>query len=225
MLKEVGHVLNARLENNFLPLNVRTLFRELVENGKELLVNRVKKEVEEMYRESKEYIESWSKNVEPFEPISFMALDNTLEWPQIEKSLDYFQSKNIVIDDSKLFDQFCILKMILTSKLDDPNFTELPIHKRWVEFFAVTAVKEKYYEFFKLTQFTFSLFGHNAAVERIFSLVAGQWTKERNRFNVETINGIIVTIFNTDMQCDQFYQYLLSNPNLIKQICSNEKYL
>jgi len=66
---------------------------------------------------------------------------------------------------------------------------------------------------------------HNANVERIFSLIQSQWTKERNKMTVDTIKGILTLQYNfRNMSCGEFYVFLNSNKTLLKKIRSSEKY-
>lgn len=58
-------------------------------------------------------------------------------------------------------------------------------------------------------EFFFCLPAHNANVERVFSLITSQWTKERNRLQPQTISDIIKTIYNFKMTCEEFYHYFL----------------
>lgn len=76
-----------------------------------------------------------------------------------------------------------------------------------------------------MAQFFFAIPGHNAHVERVFSLINAQWTKERNRFTVESIRGLTLVQFNyKNVMCTEFYKYLLQNKDILKQIGSSEKY-
>jgi len=42
-----------------------------------------------------------------------------------------------------------------------------------------------------MCQYLYAIPGHNANVERIFSLIMTQWIKKRNRLQVETVESII----------------------------------
>jgi len=49
---------------------------------------------------------------------------------------------------------------------------------------------QKKKEFLRIVQFFFAVVSHNANVERVFSLMQSQWTKERNKMTVVTMKGI-----------------------------------
>lgn len=61
-------------------------------------------------------------------------------------------------------------------------------------------------------------------MERLFSLINVQWTKERN-LNVDTVKSIITVQYNfKHINCQEFYNYLSGNKTLLKQIRSAMKY-
>jgi len=65
---------------------------------------------------------------------------------------------------------------------------------------------------------------HNANVERIFSLMQSQWTKERNKMTVDTIKEILTLQYNFKiMSCGEFYVFLNSNKTMLRKIRSSGK--
>ena len=71
----------------------------------------------------------------------------------------------------------------------------------------------------------FAVTSHNANVERVFSLMQNQWTKERNKLSVATMKGILTLQYNfKDMCCSEFFSFLKSDKAVLKRIRSLEKY-
>ena len=65
---------------------------------------------------------------------------------------------------------------------------------------------------------------YNANVERVFSLMQSQWTKEGIKMTIETMKGILKVQFNfKNMSCEEFHVFLKSNKGLLKKIRSSEK--
>lgn len=64
----------------------------------------------------------------------------------------------------------------------------------------------------------------NAPVERIFSLMNNLWTAEKTQLQVSSLKAMLLTKVNFKMSCTEFYSFLKSSPDLLQQICSNEKY-
>ena len=96
-------------------------------------------------------------------------------------------TKQVQINNSKLFDQFCNLKTY-ASELDEE---EVSLAKQWVKFFKKCPNPELNSELLIICHFYFANPSHNANVERVFSLINSQWTKERNRLCLESVKGLI----------------------------------
>ena len=74
-------------------------------------------------------------------------------------------------------------------------------------------------------QFVFALPSHNANVERVFSLMQSQWTKERNQLSVASLKGILFVKYNLkEYSCKDFHAYMLSKRKLLGKISSTAKY-
>ena len=96
-------------------------------------------------------------------------------------------------------------------------------HEKWADYFKNCDSLERFSELLKLVQFIFSIFGHNADVERVFSLINMQWSDER-RFELETVKGIALTLFNLNMECQEFHNYISKQPKVLEGISSEAKY-
>ncbi|CAF3380698.1 unnamed protein product [Rotaria socialis] len=72
--------------------------------------------------------------------------------------------------------------------------------------------------FKKLVQFIFSIPASNAFCETIFSHMKYLWNDSRNRMNHDFVGPGLKIKTNTHFTCTQFYDYLLNEPDLLKQI-------
>ena len=80
-------------------------------------------------------------------------------------------------------------------------------------------------EVLRIVQFFFVVTFHNANVERVFSLMQSQWTKERNKLSGATMKGILTLRYNFNgICCNEFFSFLKSDMALLKSIRSSEKY-
>lgn len=123
-----------------------------------------------------------------------------------------------------LFNQWMNLKTFGNNLSDTEKKTQ-SIQKLWCRYFKECVSEELYTELLKIAQFFFSIPAHNANVERIFSLINAQWTKERNKLNTETVTALIMTKFNfKNFTCSEFYDYIKNKETVLKQIGSVEKY-
>ena len=62
------------------------------------------------------------------------------------------------------------------------------------------------------------LTARHANVERLFSLINAEWSKERNRPRVESVKSLILTKYNIKMSCEAFHNYLLQNQDPLSKI-------
>jgi hypothetical protein len=154
-----------------------------------------------------------------------MELNGVPEWDDIQSSLDFFNEKGVIIDVSKLSDQFLNFKEFVSEKKKDNNWENLLAHKKWAEYFNRCNSSEVYLELLKTEQYTFSIFVHNGNVGRILLLTGNQWSNIRNEREISTVNSILLVNYNMNTDCKTFYNYLICNPVLLKKIGSNNKYV
>ena len=76
----------------------------------------------------------------------------------------------------------------------------------------------------KLVSIIFSVPVSNSFVERIFSLVSTQWTKERNSLREKTMKSLLQVRVNLDLSCHEMHELVLKNKKLLEQIISGYKY-
>lgn len=224
ILARVCNSLQSRIDMNFIPLKLRHMLRQLSEDGEDNKIKKFHSETFNMYSESLKYLKNWTRHLQQFEVLRFMDLKTIPEWKQLEEAIEFLGETNVKINDSILLDQFLILKDFLALKEKDKCWNDLLAHEKWTEFFLNCKSEEQFSELLLIAQFTFCSPGHNANVERIFSLISSQWTDERNKLNVPTINDILLTTYNLEMNCKSFYTYLLTNKELLSAIGSNDKY-
>lgn len=76
----------------------------------------------------------------------------------------------------------------------------------------------------KLVQFIFAIPAFNSFCESVFSHMKYACNNNRNRMTHDLLGAELKIKMNTDHTCTQFYGYLLSKPDLLKQIRSSDKY-
>lgn len=128
-----------------------------------------------------------------------------------------------MVDDVKLFDQFHRLANFLESQ--DENFDLLLCHEKWTLFFKTCLYEDMYSELLTIAQFYFCIIAHNANLERIFSLMQPQWSKDRDNLLVSSIEKILIVQYNfIDMPCKDFYDIAKADTALLRKIKNTEKY-
>ncbi|KAL0879646.1 hypothetical protein ABMA27_003361 [Loxostege sticticalis] len=164
-----------------------------------------------VYKACEDYLMEWITPLEDFKGFEWMTLLK--------------ENENLKYDDL-LHDQFCNLISFLKSKSnEDEAYFDLKLHEQWTIYFKSVKNIECFSELLKICEFYFCISAHNANVERVFSLINTQWSKERNRLSVQSVKSIILTQYNfINMSCEDFYNYLLKNKELLSKIGSSAKY-
>lgn len=131
---------------------------------------------------------------------------------------------SICIDENNFFEQFKMFEKYF--KEQNEEWHNLSLERHWLSVFK--HFKEHNIEFdclLMVVEFSFSLPGSNAAVERVFSLMNSTWTKSRNQLDISTVEAslIIKTSFDS-MSCSQFYESILANKTLLQRVHSSAKY-
>ena len=157
-----------------------------------------------------------------------MTLKQVPEWEEMERTIAYLQERNLDIGNTEtLFNQFVYLKDYLEKNNTNQNCEttmKLSMEEKWLKFFADTKYIHQKSCLIKLCEYVFAIPAHNANVERIFSLMSTQWSDERNRLSVETIEAILICHYNYKMTCAQFYNYVKEENDIIKKAKSTLKY-
>lgn len=102
-----------------------------------------------------------------------------------------------------------------------------------------TKVEEKWCEIFEymvnqniglqnisgIIEYALAIPGTNAAVERTFSNINILWSDEKNRFLIDTIKAIIIVKNHfKNYSCKEFYNFLLTQNELLSLINLSHKY-
>lgn len=217
--------LRNRISEEFIPMKVRAILHKCIENGECNEVQVAKKSLLNIYTRCLSYLDEWTQSLQEFQCFDWMSMNNAPTWEDIQPSLTYLTEKCVLLDESKLFDQFCCVKTFISSNTTD-DFNTLLLHQKWSQFFQEFKLIEQNSEIKKIAEFFFAIPAHNANIERIFSLIGSQWTNERNRLTFENMRAILFTQYNfKSFKCTEFYNFLQTKPAVLRKISSNEKYV
>lgn len=223
ILQSVLDMLRNRRNNKFLPLKVR---EELRDNDE---ADSISNEFLGVYKACEDYLIPWIKPLEDFQCFMWMTSlkeHKSLKFDDLIPCIKFLSIRGIEIDDVKLHDQFCNFILWLQSEsYKNEAYYDLKLHEQWTIYFKSVKNIEFFSELLKICEFYFCISAHNANVERVFSLINTQWSKERNRLSVHSVKSLILTQYNfKNMTCEDFYNYLLKNRELLSEIGSSAKY-
>src|SRR6218665_253268 len=224
-LKSVQSVLRCRAEAGFMPFKVKELLAKLRRDGLGDGCDAFCLQVNLLYTTCLEYLAMWTVPLDEFNGFAWMTLNDTPTWDEVAASISYLKERKVEIDDGKCFDQLCNLKRFVELNRNKEDFIAQLAHEKWVNFFKSCKTEECFSELLIITEFFFAIPAHNANTERVFSLMQSQWTKDRSKWMVDSVTGILFVQHNfKHMSCKDFYTYINTQPNLLKAISSSEKY-
>jgi hypothetical protein len=67
-------------------------------------------------------------------------------------------------------------------------------------------------------EFILCLPGSTASVEKIFSITNSMWCTEKSRLSVESMRAMLIVRQNCNMECDKFYDKVLKDRNLLREV-------
>ncbi|CAM4974443.1 unnamed protein product [Rotaria socialis] len=76
----------------------------------------------------------------------------------------------------------------------------------------------------KLIEFVFAIPASNSFCESVFSHMNFLWNNNRNKMKHDLVGAELKIKMNTHLTCTEFYDYLLTKPDILKKIRSSEKY-
>lgn len=224
----LDNLLQNRLDECFMPLKVKELLQKLENEGLISDVAKFKTELVSCYKKMGNYIKLWTKQFNEFFVFDWMEINVVPDWPSVEKSIIFINAfaPNFKINDTKCFDQYINLKNFVQSNLKDEKFLNLTTNEKWVKYFEVKSNNEEFYsELLKISQFFFCIPSHNANIERVFSMITNQWTKQRNRLSPTTIKSIMTVTYNfKDTKCRDFYELIKKDGSILTKISDSSKY-
>lgn len=225
ILNSVNNILKIRIRDSFLPLKVKCLMQKARREGYDEDVNLFHHHINICYKNIQQYLEEWTVDLQEFRIFQWMSMDDILKWDDVSKCIEYLLEKGVTINDSKCFDQCHNVNNFITTELHKENFKSLSTDKKWCMYFKHVSGNEFNSEFLKIAQFFFAIPGQNANVERIFSMMEIQWSKERNKMKIPTIRAILTITYNfKNTNCSEFYETILDNVEVLNKIKGADKY-
>ena len=176
------------------------------------------------------YLNKWVSPYQPLKSFHWITLKNSVSWDEVLKSLKILKTvdscSTIQVHEDELFDEIGHVNKVLSRKFEEWEKVNVEIDKKWCDVFHILksiGIPCKNIEV--VVSFALAVPGTNAVVERVFSIVNSLWIDERNRFTTKTIQAIVIlkTHFQ-DLSCKEFYNLLLSNSKLLRDIRSCDKY-
>lgn len=219
--------MQARLEESFIPSDIKTQLDTLVEAG-DIKADNFYCAVRSFYSASVDYLDNWSCSLENTKELEWVLLRSVPEWRNIQSSLSNFYSRIPAltsVDETMLFDEWACAKNIVTCHITEWNKNKVAVSDRWTDVFSEMGSKSLNFGVLSLAvEFVLCLPGTSAPVERVFSLMNASWTDEKSRQSVTTMKAMLFVRINFGLDCSAFYDKLLKDKRTLAKIGSSEKY-
>ena len=128
--------------------------------------------------------------------------------------------ERIQIYESDLLDEFnALLKLITDNKVDEWNNCGLTADMRWVE--IVKIFRENGFTSENLgiiTEFSMSLPGTSAPVERVFSLMNAIRDSEKTQLSIDALTSMLIVRYNLELSCLEFFDSILPNKEFLRKV-------
>jgi hypothetical protein len=175
--------LNARKEENFIPVSVMELLSSL-EDGS-YSKNQFLNVSHDFYSTALQYLYAWGVQFDDIHHAECILLKTVPQRMKIEETIHFFSAKAdvIVIDEDTLFDEISSLKAFVTKKkIKEWDKDNARTCARWSEVFLHFPEKMvPYLQLQRLVELSLCLPGSNASVERVFSVMNMIWTSQQSR--------------------------------------------
>lgn len=224
ILLDIIGTLKERKDAGFVSIKVKDLLVDLPESQYVKFHN----ECMSFYDSVIDYLLKWSEPLTELNHFDWILLQKPVEWTDVEKSFKWLdENSTCKLNESSLFDQVVKLKCFVKENTSNTEFNSSLASTKWTTFFESCISEEQYSELLKIVQFYFSLPGHNANVERVFSLMNAHWTEDRSRLSLASIRAILDIQYNmSNISCSEFYKLITSTKmsKYLDSVKSSEKY-
>lgn len=211
----------------FLPHAVRNLMVKIQETDA-AAVQKVKSAAAEFYKTSKEYLEQWCQFNADLQVFEWANLTKVPMWDEVQNVTDLLITQGFISSsqDTEVFDEFSLISNYVTDeKITSWNAKNVATENRWVELFTYFRDNNLNCMNFRIViEYILCLPGSNAPVERVFSLMNKIWTSEKTQLSVAVLKAILITKTNINKSCNELHSYLKTRSDILKRICSAEKY-
>lgn len=205
--------LEQRLKDHFFGFETSTILQKFPTTQATAIEN----DLLNFYDKAVTYLNKWFdfSDQNYLKHISCLAVNREFSFQELCGAAEALNmSKQLDMD--QLYDEFSVML---------PRMRELAVKKDPVASKWTTLLKHaKLPNMTALLSFILSIPVTNAFVERLFSLMVGAWTNDRNRCSIDLIKNEIQVKVNYSYTCQEFYKHVLKEKDLLDAARSNKKY-
>ena len=216
IMDQFRKALTNKVDDNFFGMKVKmAIWKNYLPQP---AVEKFKCEALAVYRRAIDYLQKWFKfDNSPYRHFSALSIHSASKPPTLDDILEIWMQtplKEKAPPDS-LHDEVKALEEVYESVRAAGSTVD-----GWCKFFQ----KEHAPYLLELVQYVLSIPVSNAAIERVFSVMANLWSDERNRLTVESVRSELMIFFNLSYSCQEFKDIVSKNRRLINAARSDSKY-
>ncbi|XP_077187047.1 uncharacterized protein LOC143834264 [Paroedura picta] len=155
------------------------------------------------------YLEQWYYfETSIFEQMAVLSLNSEVKWFDL---VTLVTALCIDIDIDQLYNEYCVLQKLREEIVSK----EQKVDQRWVKVFRQIP-EHADSQLLKLVSFVLSIPVSNAFCEKIYSLMAQLWSKDRNALSDSVVKAELQVQLNFNISCADFHEFLYKNPELLR---------
>lgn len=210
----------SRLRNKFMSADMKNEMAKQTAAHKKQFDSTVKT----FHDSTLNYLNNWCLWLKDVEVFNWIRLRAKPSWNEIERSIEwmverqYFDAKNT----DKVFGQFAVLEQYFDDKSFEPKKST---QERWVLLFK--HFNERlldYDEIATIAEFALAIPATNTVSERVFSHINDIWTPDKGQLKLENVRARVMTKFNWNMSCMEFYDKIKDDTPFLKKVQGKAKY-
>lgn len=179
---------------------------------------------------TKKYLDLWTEDFQSLDEFSWALLEKFPDWQTVNVAMKQVAQKtsfDLNQNSSKVYEQYGYIKIYCSDeKVLQWNENKVAPDKRWAEIFKHMKTQNiPFKDMSSIIEYILCLPGSTAPVERIFAIIEKIWVKEKTQLHIETLRAILFVKFNMDLTCLEFSDFLKTQPELLKKIAGQAKYL
>ncbi|XP_048345101.1 uncharacterized protein LOC125428658 [Sphaerodactylus townsendi] len=163
------------------------------------------------------YLEQWYYfETSIFEQMAVLSLNTEVKWFDL---VTLVTALCLDIDIDQLYNEYCVLQKFREEIVSK----EQKVDQRWVKVFKQIPERADS-QLLKLVSFVLSIPVSNAFCEKIYSLMAQLWSKDRNGLNDSVVKAELQVQLNFNISCADFHEFLHKNPELLRVARGQQTY-
>lgn len=179
--------------------------------------------------DANEYLDLWTEQFQHMNSFSWVVLKSFPNWNTIKNSMKIVAERasfDLAANSSKVLMQYdSIKKYCSEEKFQEWANKKATTEERWVEIFKhMSTHNVAFIEFSQIIEYVLCLPGSTGPVERIFANANKIWKVECSSLHVSTLKSILFVKYNIEYSCIEFFEFLKSQPQLLRKIASQDKY-